>query len=179
MMLAVIVVIISWTGTILADEVYRWQDEQGNVHFSNVSPKDSHKTDNKIISHQWKDARGRKVYSDRTETSLRSEKRKLTHSLECLHDITEIVRGPARKVKRKVVLLTARWCKTSKRARTYLKKNHISFVEYDIEKNKKGRALYADLPRRGLPVVIIGASYMFGFRADLARDMLKRSGYLR
>ena len=100
--------------------------------------------------------------------------------MQCMEGVTEIISSPVAPAagSGRVVLLTARWCASSKQARTWLQKNKIKFVEYDIDRHRAGRILYTQLPRRGIPVIIAGGQRMFGFRADLARDILQRSGHL-
>lgn len=167
-----------------ADTVKRWVDKEGLVHFSyqdntrkTKAGKDGTRT------HDWTDSRGHKVYSDRSRKSIEVEKRRMLRLTQCMEGVTEIISSPVATATSvgsgRVVLLTARWCKSSKKARAYLKKNKIKFVEYDIDRQRAGRILYDQLPRRGIPVIIAGGQRMFGFRADLAKNILQRSGHLK
>ncbi len=160
-----------------ADEVIRRVDDMGRVHFSNQT--DSSKVDAEGgHPYGWVGPHGHKIYSDRSREKVKAEHRRIHHNMECLKGITEIISGPVTAGTGRVVLLTARWCAPSKKARAYLKKNRIKFVEYDIDRHRAGRILYESLPRRGVPVIIAGGQRMFGFRADLVKGVLQRSGHL-
>ncbi len=160
----------------LAEEVYRWVDDKGRVHFSD-QPKSKSKN-NKDSTHDWVDVRGRKTYSDRSEDQIKAERRRLSRNMECMSGLTEIIEIPSSQPRSRVVLLTARWCGLSRQARQHLKKKKIRFVEYDIERNRLGRSLYLSLARKGVPVILIGKKQMFGFRADLADTLLQEHGQI-
>ena len=160
---------------LLAEEVHRWVDEEGRVHFSNQPPADNNATD---TTHDWTDPRGRKTYSDRSPDQIKAERRRLMRTIECMTGLTEIINSPQMAARTGVVLLTARWCETSRPARQYLKKNNIRFVEYDIDRSARGRSLYLSLSRKGVPVLLAGKQQMFGFRSDLAESMLRQTGHL-
>lgn len=165
-----------------ADTVKRWVDKEGRVHFSYQDGTQKTDAAKDSTAHAWIDPRGRKVYSDRSRQSIEAAQRRMLRLTQCMQGVTEIISGPVAPAATvgsgRVVLLTARWCAPSKKARAYLKKNKIKFVEYDIDRQKAGRILYTQLSRRGIPVIIAGSQRMFGFRADLAKDILQRSGHL-
>ncbi len=163
--------------TAQANGVMRWVDDKGQVHFSD-RPENSKVETEGGQPYGWMDPRGRKIYSDRSREKVEAERRQTLRYKECLEGITEIISGPATAGSGRVVLLTARWCAASKKARAYLKKNRIKFVEYDIDHHRAGRILYESLHRRGVPVIIAGNQRMFGFRADLMKGVLQRSGHL-
>ncbi len=166
-----------------AEEVKRWVDEQGRVHFTYQSNnKKNAVADDGAATHDWKDASGRKVFSDRTAKKIKSDRSKSLHLAQCLQGVTEVVTNPVTRSsasgRSTVVLLTAKWCAASNKARAYLKKNKIKFVEYDVDQHRAGRILYGKLSQRGIPTIIAGGQRMFGFRADLAKEILQRSGHL-
>ena len=159
-----------------AEEIHRWVDEDGRIHFSNQPKSDSLKNTDK--TQDWTDVQGRKTYSDRSPDQIRAERRRLMRDMECMSGLTEIIHSSQNPPRSEVVLLTARWCNTSRPARQYLKKNKIHFIEYDIDRSAKGRTLYLSLSRKGVPVLLAGKKQMFGFRADLAESMLQQTGHL-
>lgn len=163
-----------------ADGVTRWVDEKGNVQFSNQprSKKNNRASESPASGpYDWTDRKGRKTYSDRPPDKVQAERRRIQSVMECMEGVTEIISGSTSIGSGRVVLLTATWCEPSKQARAWLKKNRIKFVEYDIDRHRAGRVMYEKLPRRGVPVIIAGHQKMFGFRADLAGKVLRRSGY--
>lgn len=162
-----------------ADGVIRSVDDEGRVHFSNEQKNNKSKADGgQGQTRGWTDSQGHKIYSDRSPEKARQEQRQIKRQMECMEGVTEIFSGPATAGSGRVVLLTSRWCASSKMARAYLRKNKIEFVEYDIDRQRAGRVLYQQLPRRAVPAIVAGNQKMFGFRADLANDLLRRSGHL-
>ncbi|MFV1997190.1 MAG: glutaredoxin family protein [Acidiferrobacterales bacterium] len=164
-----------------AGGVIRSVDDEGRVHFSNEQNNNKSGTGGEPTPDQswdWTDSQGRKIYSDRSPEEVRQERRQIQLRMECLEGVTEVYTGPATAGTGRVVLLTAQWCASSNTARAYLIKNRIKFVEYDIDLKRAGRVLYQQLPRQAVPAIIAGNQRLFGFRADLANDILKRSGHL-
>lgn len=165
-----------------ADSITRWVDDKGHVHFSN-QPQNKNKSNKKNNGspapkpHDWTGRKGKKTYSDRSPKKVQADRQRIQSKMACMEGITEIISGPASTGSGRVVLLTATWCESSKKARAYLKKNRIRFIEYDIDRHRAGRVMYEKLPRRGVPVIIAGNQKMFGFRADLAAKVLFRSGH--
>lgn len=127
--------------------------------------------------HDWTDPRGHKIYSDRSREQLNAEQQRRRHHLECLRGLIEIIDNPKAARRDRVVLLTASWCGASNQARQYLRRNRISFVEYDIDRSQKGRTLYLSLEQRGVPALLAGRQQMFGFSEELAEQVLNRSGH--
>lgn len=161
-----------------ADSVTRSVDDEGRVHFSNKQKNQADGDGVSSYSKGWTDSQGHKIYSDRSPEKARQEQSRIRHQMECLEGVTEIYSGPTTAGSGRVVLLTARWCTSSNSARAYLRKNGINFVEYDIDRHRAGRVLYKQLPRRAVPAIVAGNQRMFGFRTDLANDLLRRSGHL-
>lgn len=161
--------------TVYAEKVYEWIDKDGRIHYSNQPETSSGKQDS--TTHDWTDPRGHKIYSDRSRDQLKAEKQRRRHNLECMSGLIEIIDNPKIARREQVVLLTASWCSTSRQARQYLKRNNISFVEYDVDRNPKGHALYLSLEQRGVPVLLAGRQHMFGFSEELAEQVLNRSGH--
>ncbi len=62
-----------------------------------------------------------------------------------------------------VVMYSASWCGSCKKARKYFQKERIPFTEYDIEKDSKGKRQYKKLGARGVPVILVGKKRMNGF----------------
>lgn len=157
-----------------AGQIHRWEDAQGRVHYSN-KPRQASGGD-ADSAHDWVNARGNKTYSDRSRKQIQQDKQRLLREMECMRDLTEIIEEPAARPRVRVVLLTARWCDLSRQARSYLQQTGIKFVEYDIDRNRLGRSLYASLAKKGIPVLLVGKSQMFGFRTDLADKLLRQQG---
>lgn len=64
---------------------------------------------------------------------------------------------------KKVIMYGAEWCGVCKRAKRYFNANNIPFIEYDIDKSKKGRRDYKKLGGGGVPIILVGKHRMQGF----------------
>jgi glutaredoxin len=76
-----------------------------------------------------------------------------------------------------VVVYGTQSCGYCKAARNYLAKRGIPFTDYDVETSEAGRAGYAELGGRGVPVILVGSQRMDGFNADRLGQMLSDAGY--
>ena len=118
-------------------EIYRWVDEEGQVHFSDQKP------DNENFKEaQIEDRVG--SYQDISYSTYKPEATKTSS-------------------KNEVVMLSASWCGYCKKAETYFKKNKVRYTSYDIERSSKGKRLYKQLGARGVPVILVGTKRMNGF----------------
>lgn len=69
----------------------------------------------------------------------------------------------APKQEHQVILYATSWCPYCDKARRFLKKNKIDYFEYDIEKSAEGAAQYRKLNGRGIPVVKVGKTVIYGY----------------
>ncbi len=152
--------------------VRHWIDASGVLHLSNA-PLPPTTAD----AHQWTDRSGTPSFSDRSPAELARERARRDHLVRCPRGMAttgEMVQALAGK---RVVLLSARWCPVAAEVRAFLRSRKIHFREYDIEHQARGRALYARLGTRVVPVILVGRQYMYGFyRAGLARMLRHRHG---
>lgn len=72
----------------------------------------------------------------------------------------------------KVVLYGTAWCGYCAKTRDYFKKNHIDFVDLDIEKSPEALKAHKELGG-GVPVVLIGNRKIQGFNAGALEAALK------
>jgi glutaredoxin len=116
-------------------EIYKWVDERGQVHYSDQKPE------------------------DRPVTEIPMETRSYQ---EISYGTVEV---DTRKVapEARVVMLSASWCGSCKKAKQYFRRNGIAFLEYDIEKSSRGKRLYEQLGATGVPVILVGKKRMNGF----------------
>lgn len=75
----------------------------------------------------------------------------------------------------KVVLYGTAWCGYCAKTRDYFKKNHIDFVDLDIEKSPAALKAHAELGGGGVPVVLIGNRKITGYDADAFQAALKKA----
>jgi glutaredoxin len=74
----------------------------------------------------------------------------------------------------RVVMYTASWCGSCRRAEKFLKQKKIPYTTYDIEKSKKGKRDYAKLGGGGVPLIKIGSTVMRGFNPNAILTALKK-----
>jgi glutaredoxin len=120
----------------LPAEIYKWVDEHGQVHYSDQKP------------------------DDRPVTEITPDTRSYAG---ISYGTVEIDTPEAAPRKERVVMLSASWCGTCKKAKSYFRRNGIPFREYDIETSRTGKRLYEQLDARGVPVILVGRKRMNGF----------------
>ena len=62
-----------------------------------------------------------------------------------------------------VVLYSAEWCGYCRKARDFMKKENISYFEYDIVKSEEGRKQYQSLRVRAVPLMLIDGELIKGY----------------
>ncbi len=62
-----------------------------------------------------------------------------------------------------VILYATDWCGYCQKARELMKKHHIPYFEYDIEKSEEGRRQYQELGGAGIPVLLIKGQVIKGY----------------
>ncbi len=129
-----------------ANQVYRWLDDTGKVHFSDRPPVGDSADDIEVKSYRGS---------------------------------PEISAVPAESVSAQVTMFTTSWCGYCKRARAYLNKMGIPFVEYDVERDEIGKREYKKLNGRGVPVILVGNQRMNGFSAPSLEKLLRNAGLLK
>jgi glutaredoxin len=116
-------------------EIYKWTDENGHVNYSDSKPENHEVTEIEVpIS----------TYESVTYGSVS-------------HDKSTVDTG------KKVVIFSATWCGSCKKAKKYFRRNGIPFTEYDIERGNKAKQLYKQLDATGVPVILVGNKRMNGF----------------
>lgn len=171
--LALVVTTVCLTGAAAQQApVHSWVDRNGVRHLSNAPPPSTTPD-----AHQWTNPNGTRSYSDRSPAELRRERERRDRLVRCYRGISSTGAMARSLVGKRVVLLSARWCPVSAKARAYLRKRKVRFSEYDIERQRRGRALYARLGTRAVPVILVGRQYMYGFYpSGLARMLRHRHG---
>lgn len=130
-----------------ANDIHRWTDANGRVHFGDRPPEDA----------------------DAAEVSIR------VNTYEAPSPImVERVLGIGRQ---RVVVYSTTWCGVCTRVKRYLNTNSIPYTEYDVENSRKGRRDYARLRGTGVPIVIVGDQRMNGFSKARMNTMLRNAGF--
>lgn len=71
-----------------------------------------------------------------------------------------------------VLMLSASWCGYCARARRMFAREGINYCEYDVEQSSTGARLYARSGARGVPIIYVGDTALFGFNPHEIRQAL-------
>ena len=118
-----------------SNPLIKWVDEDGQIHFSDQKP------ENHVVTE--------------IEVEIGSYQ-------SVSYDAFEVDRSISA-AGAKVVILSASWCGSCKKAKKYFRKNRIRYTDYDIEKSSRGKRLFEKMGATGVPVIIVGDKRMNGF----------------
>ncbi|RMG44128.1 MAG: glutaredoxin family protein [Candidatus Dadabacteria bacterium] len=76
----------------------------------------------------------------------------------------------------RVEIFVTSWCPYCRRLEKFLTSEKIAYVRYDIEHDPKGRKIYDSIGGRGVPVIRIGQTVLFGFNPVEIKEALRLSG---
>lgn len=71
-----------------------------------------------------------------------------------------------------VEIFTKHECKSSRRAKEFLARHRIAFVERDVSADAAARAEHARIGYRGVPVIRVGERIIYGFREQALGKLL-------
>jgi glutaredoxin len=131
---------LALAGPIVAGELFKWVDDQGNVHYGDKPPENAS--------------------LKRIEGNISSY-----GSVSVEPFVAAPGKASAQAGARKVVMYSTSWCGFCKKAARHFRKNKIPFSEYDIEKSARAANEFEKLRARGVPVILIGKQRMNGFDA--------------
>ncbi len=155
-------------------EMYKWVDENGVVHISDVPPEDAgpyEKVESKTPLKSDPDVNPSPPPKKATliqklldKFRKKPKKRKISRT-----NVTQ-----ANRTSPKVELYTTSWCYYSKKAREFFRSRGIPFTEYDIEKDKNAAARKKQLDKRdGVPFVVINGRGIHGYSAAVYEKALE------
>ena len=136
-----------------AQEIYRWTDANGRVHYSADKPPAGVKS--KVV-----ESRVSSIVGPATVTGKPPAPR---------------AAAPARPLD--VVMYATDWCGYCRQAREFFARGGIRYTELDIEKSASAHAEYKGLGGRGVPLIVVGDQRMSGFSEARLTQMLKAAGH--
>ncbi len=77
-----------------------------------------------------------------------------------------------------VILYATAWCGYCKRTRAFFTENNIKFIEYDVEKSEEGQKRFEALGGKGVPVVDIKGTVIYGYSVKNMKTTLKQFNLL-
>lgn len=74
-----------------------------------------------------------------------------------------------------IILYATDWCGYCARTRKYFQERNISYLEYDIEKSREGRAQYDRLQGKGVPLLVVNGEVIRGYNPAAIEQAMKRT----
>ncbi len=146
-------------------DLYKWVDENGVTHFSDVRPPDEQQAvtiktpKNKPIT--------QKPASVKTQVTVNPYAR--TNSRKAVGGNKPEKQNSPSLVK----IFTTSWCKYCKQAIAFLNSNHIEFQQFDIEKERGAAAMmYSFGGTGGVPFALIKGQKVYGYSAETYKKAL-------
>lgn len=124
--------------------------------------------------YKWQDANGQWHFSDQQPQGIAAQRGQIEATAPTAAksgDVAPSARTSAPHAAReKVVMYSAAWCGYCKKARAFLRKNRVPFSEYDVETSAKGKRDYQKYGASGVPIILVGKQRVQGFdQAALTR----------
>ena len=136
-------------------DMYKWVDENGIAHFSDAPPDVTDHSDIETLpTYTTPENNGYPEDNNSTEDENRDNS----------SNPSDTVQTNPRVKKPKVELYTTNWCPWCKKAKAFFRSRGISFVEYDIEKDKEAARRKAQIDRQqGVPFAVINGIGISGY----------------
>jgi len=109
--------------------------------------------------YKWTDENGKVHFSDSEPEKQQTEKVQLDNHINGFVN-PEI---PLAQTPGQVVLYATEWCGYCRKARSYFKKNNITYIEKDIEKSAEAKREHKALGGGGVPVITYKDQVIRGF----------------
>lgn len=87
--------------------------------------------------------------------------------------VIEEVESKASNQNKQLIIFTTSWCPYCKKAKSYFIQHHISFIEYDIEKDERARRMHDLLGGGGIPIIIYNGKMLRGFSQNMFLAMYR------
>ena len=146
-------------------DMYKWVDENGVIHFSDVPPASEQNVETiKTLDYQ--------APSPSPAPAKPQIDAKPTPKMAPQGNVYNKRKG-RRNYTNKVEIYTTSWCRYCKNAIAFLRSNHIKFEQYDIERDPKANARMKALGGTGgVPFAIINGEQVVGFSANAYKQAL-------
>ena len=127
--------------------------------------------------YKWKDANGRIHIGDQPPPASAVEKISV-RAINTFSGATAAVPDDSVSATgEKVVIYTTQRCGYCRKAKAFLRRIGIAYMEYDVETSSKGKRDYKAFQGRGVPVIMVGNRRLNGFSESYLTAALKSAGY--
>lgn len=137
-------------------QIEKWVDQDGKIHYGSYSPGDvqSKSLENAPITF----SNGSSQVELPVEVQQGGDERPLGLSKPNFEK--QDANAP-----QIAVLFTTSWCGYCKKARAYMARNGIAYMDFDIEKDGNARAEYRRYKGKGVPLLVMGNKTLRGFNS--------------
>lgn len=144
---------LALSGAAQAQQIYRWVDANGKIHYTAEKPppgaRSAAPVESRVSAVGRNDAPGQSAAPKAAGAATRAQ----------------------------VTMFATSWCPYCRHAREYFAANNIPYTELDVEKSEEAKQRYRALGGKGVPVILVGEQRMNGFSEQRLAQMLKASGY--
>ena len=74
---------------------------------------------------------------------------------------------------KKVEIFVTDWCPYCTKLESFLKKHHIEYTRYNVEKSEEGSRIFSELGGIGVPLVRVGSTVIPGYDPEALMEELK------
>lgn len=131
------------TTTTLAQSVYIWKDDNGAIYYGDSRPNPGATLANVGKINVYETVRTQKSGATTTTTTAK--------------------KPPQQKQQPEIVMYSAAWCGVCKQAKAYFAKNKVQYTDYDVETSAAGKAFYAKMEKKTVPIFLIDGEIQKGF----------------
>jgi glutaredoxin len=157
--LLLILVILMASPAIFAGDIYKWEDENGVMHYTDTAPSD----ESEWVLEETSSIDGQ----DNSSSPLRNYDPDMVS--EILDEIKDDDEPTEEEIKRdlSVELYVSSLCKYCQKAKAFFNSRGIKFVEYNIEEDQKAAERLSSLTESdSVPFAVINGQHIKGYSAS-------------
>ena len=159
--LLLFIVILLSCGVSWATDVYKWEDEDSVVHYTDTPPGDAS---------EWEDVGEATTTEDNRHSENNEPQRPAfdTHAIrELLNELNDETEDVEEEIQPSVELYTTSWCTYCRKAKAFFRSKGIAFIEYNIEKDTAAQLRMRSLTKsKAVPFAVINGQHIQGYSAS-------------
>lgn len=82
-----------------------------------------------------------------------------------------------KKQQERVTLYSTRQCSYCRQAKAFFRQRKVTFVEYDVERNRRAFTDFQRAGGRGVPLILVGKQKFNGFNPKQLAKALRQAGF--
>ena len=157
LLLALVILMVS--PAISASDIYKWEDENGVMHYTDTAPSDES---------QW-EQEGTSSYDPQVNSKNPLRNYDPEAVSEILNEIKDDAEPSEEEPKQELVveLYVTNLCKYCQKAKAFFNSRGITFIEYNIEEDQKAKERLSSLTESSsVPFAVINGHHIKGYSAS-------------